>query len=168
MDNSFVAYLQLLEILGFFSGYPMIYLLVKYFDQYPGLKPFTKNLQPSLPFSYGLVGILFLGFEIRNAYPAFVPVHFQHPYLMFLGILSLVFLVPKISKNPIWSLYHGLVFLIVMIQNIVESYHQDPDHSLIKNYMTIYSISLGLNLAILLLVFLLRVLLKKCFPLSDS
>lgn len=168
MDNSFVAYLQLLEILAFFSGYPMIFLLVKYFDQYPSLKSITKILIQSLPFSYGLIGILFLGFEIRNAYPGFDPMHFQHPYMIFWGILSLLFLVPKLINQSNWSLYHSLVFLLIIIKTVFETYQQDTSHSQIKNYMNIYSISLGLNLSILLLVFLSQILLKKFNLRPDS
>ncbi|MCX6207739.1 MAG: hypothetical protein NTZ19_15965 [Bacteroidetes bacterium] len=168
MDNSFVAYLQLLEILAFFSGYPIIFLLVKYFDQFPGLKSITKILFQSLPFSYGLIGLLFLGFEIRNAYPEFDIAHFQHPYLIFWGILSLLFLVPKLINQSSWSLYHSLVFLLIMIKNVFETYQLDSSHSQIKNYMNIYSISLGFNLAILLLAFLSKILLQRSNPRSDS
>lgn len=154
MDNSFVSLLQLLEILAFFSGFPMIYLLVKYLDQYKGMQRFTQKAIPILPVAYGILGILFVGLELKNLLIDFNLARFEHPYLIVWGISSLLFLFPFFSKQPYWSFCHSLVFLLILVEKIIfEDFAPEGKAQQIKNYMTIYSISLALNLVLLLLSF---------------
>ncbi len=152
MDNSFVSLLQLLEILAFFSGYPMIYLLVKYLDQYPGMQRFSQKAISVLPLVYGILGLLFVGLELKNLLIDFNLARFEHPYLISWGISSLLFLFPFFSKRPYWSFWHSLVFLLILVEKIIfGDFAPEGKAQQIKNYMTIYSISLALNLVLLLL-----------------
>jgi asparagine N-glycosylation enzyme membrane subunit Stt3 len=152
MDNSFVSLLQLLEILAFFSGYPMIYLLVKYLDQYQGMQRFTQKAISILPLVYGILGILFVGLELKNLYVDFNLARFEHPYLISWGISSLLFLFPFFSKRPYWSFWHSLIFLLILVEKIIfGDFSPEGKSQQIKNYMTIYSISLAINFVLLLL-----------------
>ena len=73
MDDSFFAYLQQLEIMVFFSGYPLVYALV---IAAAGKKPATNSIGHKavsvLPFAYALVGTLFLGFQLKKLYPVII------------------------------------------------------------------------------------------------
>lgn len=151
MDNSFVGFLQLLEILAFFSGYPMVFLLVKYAGQFSSIQKLSKKAMFLLPYSYGIIGLLFIGFQLRNAYPGFDWSRFQHVYLIFWGILSVLFTLSVFAKQPYLSLFHSLIFLFVLFGNIIwKGGGQQITPSEIRNYMTVYSISLALNLVIVL------------------
>ncbi len=155
-------YLQLLEILAFFSGYPIIYLLVKYLSQFKGIQRFTEHALPALPFAYGFIGLLFLGLQLKTLSISLDLTHFQHPYLVIWGILSILFLLPIFSKHRNLSLLHSLVFFIVFISKVFfQNNAQEERSQVVGNYMNIYSISLLLNLLLLLLALIAAFLLKK-------
>jgi hypothetical protein len=155
-------YLQLLEILAFFSGYPLIYLLVKYLNQFRGIQRFTKQALLVLPFVYGFIGIFFLGLQLKTLSITLDLAHFQHPYLVIWGIISIVFLFPIFSKQPSFSLFHSLIFLFVLISKFFfKSTSLEEKSQVISNYMNIYTISIALNLVLLILVMAVSFLLKK-------
>lgn len=155
-------YLQLLEILAFFSGYPIIYLLVNYISQYKGMQRITKQALPNLPFAYGFIGLLFLGLQLKTFFISLDLAHFQHPYLVIWGILSILFLFPIFSKHSNLSLLHSLVFFIVLISKVFfQTNAQEEKSQVVGNYMNIYSISLALNLLLLLLALIATFLLEK-------
>lgn len=155
-------YLQLLEILAFFSGYPIIYLLVKYLSQFKGMQRVTKLALPTLPFTYGFIGLLFLGLQLKTFSDNLDLARFQHPYLVIWGILSILFLFPVFSKYRNLSLLHSLVFFIVFISKVFfQNYFQEERSQVVGNYMNIYSISLALNSLLLFLLLITTFLLQK-------
>ncbi|MGN6539679.1 MAG: hypothetical protein ACTHKY_02605, partial [Ginsengibacter sp.] len=62
MGNSFFKYVQQLELFGFFSGYSLIFVLILFWT---GDKPlqnnFKKRLLSVIPYSYALIGTLYIG-----------------------------------------------------------------------------------------------------------
>jgi len=155
-------YLQLLEILAFFSGYPMLYILVKYLHQFKGLQRLTQHALAVLSYAYGVVGLLFLGLQLKTISLNADLSQFQHPYLVIWGILSSVFVFPQFSKKSNFSFLHSLVFFVILISKIIfQDYSQEEKSQVISNYMTIYSISLGLNLLLLLLAITFSLIVKK-------
>ena len=72
MNDSFFEYLHRLELMAFFSGYPLIYLLVFFIA---GNKRSESRLKGKvfglLPYSYALVGTLYLGLQLRSLYPVY-------------------------------------------------------------------------------------------------
>src|SRR5437588_2864988 len=123
MDNSFLAYLQRLELIGFFSGYPLIYTISLFIAGNQRLKnSFISRIMPLLPFSYALVGILFLGLELKKLYPNYSLEHIkqvvEHPYLVIWGLLAILFWIPALSRKTFFSLIHSLVFFFLIISDI--------------------------------------------------
>ena len=70
MNTSFFEYLQKLELMVFFSGYPLLYTIIFFIA---GSKPLRNNFKERivslLPLSYALVGTLYLGLQLKNLYP---------------------------------------------------------------------------------------------------
>ena len=67
MGNSFFVYLQQLELMAFFSGYPLVYAIIVYFAS--GKKPatnFKARMVSVLPFAYALIGTLYLGLQLKK------------------------------------------------------------------------------------------------------
>ena len=166
MDNSFFAYLQQLEILVFFSGYPLIYLLINSLGRLQGIGVnFRKRILSVLPYTYALIGTLFLGFEVKNISPDFTIAHIleriQHPFLFGWGILSLIFWIRIVNRVSWLSLIHSLVFLFFILKDIlVNETTSVEDHGFLKNNMRVYTISLLLNLAALVVIYFLSFLIK--------
>jgi hypothetical protein len=167
MDNSFFAYIQELELIAFFSGFPLIYVLILLVSGTSRLNQDFKNrLTHLLPYGYALAGTLYLGLILRNLYPVYSLENIQNPYLTSWGILAVLFWIPALSKKSIISLLHSLVILSVLVINqLTLLVSNSPDINMIRNNMKIYTISLMINLGtftcLLLFSFLLSYFPKK-------
>jgi hypothetical protein len=148
MDNSFFAYIQELELIAFFSGFPLIYVLILLVSESSKLnRDFKNRLTHLLPFGYALAGTLYLGLILRNLHPVYSLENIQNPYLTCWGILAVLFWIPALSKKSIFSLLHSLIILSVLVINqLTQLVSKSPDINMIRNNMKIYTISLCLNL----------------------
>ena len=150
MDVNFFEYLQRLEMMAFFSGYPFIYALVIFiFGSKQSKSTFGSRLISLLPFGYALVGTLFLGLQFSNLYPDYsienIKLNFNEPYLKIWGILSLLFWIPAFSKKKVLSLLHSLPFFFFLAKELLLHLFGAANQSLIHNEMKIYTDSLLLN-----------------------
>ncbi|MBK5270564.1 MAG: hypothetical protein JJE22_06080 [Bacteroidia bacterium] len=158
MDNSFFAYLEQLELLAFFSGYPLLYAVVIFIAGKDRLKNNFKNkLASFLPSSYALVGTLFLGLQLKKLYPDYNIGHLltntQLPFLTIWGVLSVLFWIPFLNKKGIYSLIHSLVFFFLLMRSLfLHPSVQSSINDEARNNMKIYTVSILLNLAALLFV----------------
>lgn len=159
MDTNLLAYLQQLEMMAFFSGYPLLYAVtLSTAGNRPLKNNFKSDIYKVLPFSYALVGTLFLGLQLKNLYPDYssdnILLAMQEPYLSTWGLLSLFFWIPALGKKTILSLIHSLVFFFLLVREVF--LQSSPDKNRVRNAMKIYTDSIFLNLAaFVFLVFLL-------------
>ena len=163
MDNSFFQYLQKLEVLVFFSGYPLVYTICFFIAGADKSKHnFIQRLITCLPFAYALAGTLYLGLQLKNLYPdySFENIKYStgHPFLTAWGILSVVFWIPAIAKRKFLALAHSLVYFAVLLNDLfIQSAPPGP----VGNDMNVYTISLLLHSAALILVTLLSYLFAR-------
>ncbi|MGZ3749941.1 MAG: hypothetical protein ACXVJC_23830 [Mucilaginibacter sp.] len=161
MDSSFLVYIQKLELIGFFAGYPLIYaIIIVIAGSIKDNKGIIARTVSLLPFAYAFVGILFLGFLLRKLYPDYSIGHIketiQQLYLVIWGLLSILFWIPALSKKKALSLLHGLVFfLLPVIDLYLYLFSTGADNDIVKNDMKVYTSSLILNLTSLVIVVLL-------------
>ncbi|HZY37411.1 MAG TPA: hypothetical protein VFE53_12215 [Mucilaginibacter sp.] len=164
MDNSFFTYLQQLEIMTFFAGYPLIYAAVVVIAGNSLKKNTVGNSALSvLPFAYALVGTLFLGFQLKKLYPDYsfenIRSTMQLPWLVLWGLLSILFWIPAIGKKRLLSLIHSLVFFFFLVKDLlIHLYASSGNSDMIKNDMNIYTTSLLLNLGAVILLILISFL----------
>ena len=152
MDNSFLIYLDRLEVMAFFSGYALIYLVIRSLGDTGWIKRLTKiNILSLLPYAYALLGILYLGLQLKNLYPDYTPAHIisatPEPYLKFWGLLSILFFIPALAKKPLFSLLHSLVFFFFVVRDLFLHVIQSTEKDVVRNDMNIYTISLLINMA---------------------
>ena len=149
--DSFFAYMQRLELLAFFSGYALVYTVVLFIA---GSRPSGNNIKTRitslLPFAYALVGVLYLGLQLKNLYPDYSIEHMhraiQQPWLTIWGLLSILFWIPALAKKPVLSLLHSLIFFILLLKDLF-SQISAPTKDMVRNDMNVYTVSLLLNLA---------------------
>jgi hypothetical protein len=164
MDNSFFAYLQQLELMAFFSGYPLIYTVILFIAGNSLSKNnFTSKLVSLLPFVYALAGTLYLGFLLKKLYPNYsvenIKMTFQQPWLIIWGLLSILFWIPALSKKPVLSLIHSLVFFLFLVRDLfLQLTSTAADNNILKNDMKVYIASIILILAAFTFVVLLSFL----------
>jgi len=166
VGDSFFFYLHRLELIAFFSGYPLIYATVLLIG---GMRRSRTELQKKLvallPFSYALVGTLYFGFELMNLQPNYSNNNFhefaQHPFLTVWGLLSILFWIPVLARRPILSLMHSFVFFSLLIRDLF--YFQPvpgTDTSMVSNDMKLYTYSLFLHIIAFITVALIYFLLR--------
>ena len=164
MDPTFFAYLQRLEAMAFFSGYPLIYAIGFFIaENLPPRIRLKHKIIFLLPTAYALVGASYLGLQLKALYPDYSIENIQQsipqPYLVAWGVLAILFWVPSIGKRPVLSLLHGLTFFYFLVKDM---YFQlsflTADKNIVRNDMRLYTDSLLLNslalVAVMLIYFL--------------
>lgn len=165
MDDSFFAYLQRLELMAFFSAYPLIYAVIYVFAG-SSKKELPKKLPPLLPYAYALVGTLYLGLQLKNLYPDYSFENIRHsvqqPFYIIWALLSLFFWIPLFCKKPVISLVHSLVFFFFLVRDLFSQLSSSSaDKNIVRNDMKIYTDSLLLNLGALILVTLISLMITR-------
>lgn len=165
-DGNFFAYLEQLELMAFFSGYALLYLLVSYMGSYLKASGRLKtDLVSLLPLAYALVGVLYLGLQLKNLYPDYSLEHIrsstQAPYLKIWGLLSILFLLPTLRRKPVLSILHSLVFFYFIVKDLFLYLFKSSEKDTIRNDMNIYTNSLLVNGAAIIFVIILYFLLLR-------
>jgi hypothetical protein len=157
METGFFSYLRLLELLAFFSGYPLIYAIaVVWTGWHPVRNTIRSAVFNVLPFSYALVGTLYVGLQARYIYLYLTTgsgkFFFVNPYLTFWGLLAVLFWIPPIAKRNWLCLLHSLTILFLLVKDIVTKISTPGNQPFLRNEMNIYTLSILLNLAALVLL----------------
>ena len=153
MGSEMMAYIERLELVGFFSGYPLIYSIILSIAGNKSARSLVKNkLVSILPLAYALTGVLYWGLQLRNFYPDYSLSHItseiQHPALMIWGLASLVFWIPLFRKKTFISLLHSFVFFFLILKTLyLQLTTTSPDKDILKNDMRVYFDSILLNTA---------------------
>ncbi|MGZ8557034.1 MAG: hypothetical protein ACXWWC_01805 [Chitinophagaceae bacterium] len=166
MSDTFFAYLHRLELMAFFSGYPLIYAIVFFIA---GNRPLKNKLKGRLffllPLSYALVGTLYLGLQLKNLYPDYsfrnIALTMEDPILIIWGLLSLLFWIPVFHRKPFLSLLHSLVFFFFLIKDLFQRTFYQVDKTIVRNDMNIYTNSLLINMAAFAFIVLLSLLFTR-------
>ena len=165
MGDDFLSYLERLEMMAFFSAYPLIYAIV-YAVAGNSKRQMLKKFPSFLPYAYALVGTLYLGLQLKNLYPDYsfenIRLSVQQPFLKIWAFLSLFFWIPAFGKKKVLSLFHSLVFFFFLVRDLfLQSSAPSADKNIVRNDMKIYTDSLLLNLGALILVILISLLIGR-------
>jgi hypothetical protein len=162
MDSSFFRYLQQLEMMGFFSGYPLVYTIVLFIVSSRPKNIFAKRMVMALPFAYALTGTLYLGMQLHSLYPDYsyhnIMETFQQPWLVLWAVLSVLFWIPSGGRIKILALLHSFVFFFIVLKDIFLHISSTADKNILKNDMSVYTSSLLLNTGTLLFITLMSFL----------
>lgn len=166
MDNSFFAYLQKLELLSFFSGFPLVYAAIFFIGENKGLKNnFINLLIQNLSLGYALVGTLYIGLRLKNLYPDYsiqnIKAALEQPWLMAWAFLSILFWIPALGKRKFVTFLHSLVFFSILLNDL---FLPRSSSAVVTNEMNVYTLSLLLNTAAVLLMALLSYLFAAVKP----
>lgn len=150
MGNEFLAYIERLELMAFFAGYPLVYAIVQVISGRAIKTSAVSRWARLLPYGYALSGTLFFGLLLKELYPDYSVNHiagaFQNPFLKIWGLTVLLFWLPPFSQRPVFSLLHSVVFFFFLLKDIYAQLTSAPGNEIIQNDMKIYTDSLLLNL----------------------
>lgn len=156
------SYIEIYELIGFFSGYALIYSLLKALNTSHSV---INRILPRLPIAYALTGTFYIANLLRKFYlqwSLFGHISFpEHLYLTLWGLVSLIFWLPATRKISNASLYHSLVFFYFILRDIVLHLLGKAEREQISNNMSMLTISLLVNVSTILLLLALTFLLSK-------
>jgi hypothetical protein len=166
MTDNLQEFFQRFELLAFFAGYPLLYAILYFFGIARKSSPRrqSRNLQELLPGVYAITGTLFVLFLMREIYadhslediaPSAVIL-----MLKIWGVLAILFWIPALRRQPLYSLIHSLVFFLLILKDILTGMGSPTGRDQIRNDMRIFTSSLLLNAGILVIV-LVFVILKN-------
>ena len=142
--------MEQLELIAFFSGYSLIYLFIHFLASARQTKNiFNERILSLLPLAYALVGLAFLGYEIKKIVVEVsienIKTSLTGHYLLLWGLISVLFFIPILYKKPVLSFLHSLVFFFFIVKDIFNYFFNSADLSVLKNVMNVYSKSFLLN-----------------------
>jgi len=165
-DDSFFAYLDQLQLLAFFSGYPLVYLLIRFIAHQLKDNRFIKtDLVAILPLAYAISGVLYIGLFLKNIFPDYsggnLVASLHSPWLQAWGFISVLFFLPVLRKRPFLSFLHSLVFFSLIIRDLYLYLFSTTDPNPLRNDMRIYSDSLLLGISIYAILLLLAIVYNR-------
>jgi hypothetical protein len=166
MDNSIFSYMEFIELIAFFSGYPLIYAVTILISDSFSKNRYIGKAGSLLPTVYALVGTLYLGLQLKKFYPNYSFSNFKqsvfHPWAITWALVSLLFWIPALARKKTLSLIHSLFFLYLLIHDLYIQFSQlEIDKHMVKNDMNVYTASLLLNFCTLLVVIFISSLLTR-------
>jgi hypothetical protein len=165
MEFDLYSYITQLQLVAFFSGYPLIYALTHFIANPKRKSNSAKTLTNMLPYAYALSASLFLGLLLKDLYSSHSLVNISSLFTISLktwGITGVVFWIPFINRRRFLSLLHSLPFLFIIMQDLFLHTGKVSGNDIIQNDMKVYTTSLLLNGGTLMFVVLLK-LVSNCF-----
>jgi len=167
MNEDFFTYLERLELLVFYAGYPLLYAIVFVLSgRQEKSRPLYEKARKLLPLSYGITGLLYAGMQGKKLYTAYI-LHTSfsesgQPYLQIWALLALLFLFPLFRRKPVYSLLHSLVFFSIIVKDLLIHLFQSTGNTeSIKNEMNTHTVSFFLQSGVLLIVLVAHRLIRK-------
>jgi hypothetical protein len=169
MGNIFFAYIRLMEVMAFFSGYTLLYAVTfLVFGNNKTKNNFSRIIVSLLPFSYALIATLFFGLQLKYLFHDVAAGNLksimEQPFLAIWGIIAMLFWIPAIARKTSLSLIHSLVFFFFLVRDLYLQLFASADKDILRNDMRIFTLSLLLNLVtfgLILLIFYVITLTKK-------
>jgi hypothetical protein len=167
MGGDFFAYIGRLELLSFFSGYPIVYMFVTFIRGMRKSKAFNylERIRSLLPYAYALTGTLYWAFELKNWYSDYSVTHSMSgsngPYWSFWALSSILFWIPLFSKKTMISFVHSLPFFLLLLKDIFLRMNSTFSREDMRNEMITYTFSILLNLITLLLIALVNLFVDR-------
>ena len=155
MGADLQTFIQRLELLGFFAGYPLLYALVSVISGYrsgaSGGGGDRAKLPALLPTAYASVGALFLFYLLWQAARSG---SFGILALRAWGIGAILFWLPRWRKFPVYSLLHSLVFFGLMVSDMVTGFSTLSGRDQVANDIRVISLGFVLNATVFALILL--------------
>ena len=156
--NELMSLAERLEMLAFFSGYPLVFYVIYFFAGKALQRSVYKNRAIYLfPLTYALLGTLYWGLQLRNWYPDYqindIVNNTHYIYSKIWALLAILFWIPFFFKRPFLSILHSLFFFFLLLRDMFSQllFHNQDSYTL-RNEMKIYTVSLLLNLFSLVII----------------
>ena len=167
--NSFFNYIDKLELIAFFSAFPLFYFLIISFYSKPLILKFKflKLLPVLVSMTYATMTVLYLGMKLNQWYLQSLISHIQIDYftiLFFLKlwvVLGLLFFFHFFQTKPILALAHSSIYFLILLIDFFQYYHHQIQAEVFHNEMRLYIIGFFANSILFSILFTLRWMIFK-------
>jgi hypothetical protein len=162
MEDEFLGNFEKFELMAFFSGFAIVYLIMNGIWRSDRIFGMAKGRIFS--YGYALTATLFLGYTARKLFMGSgleMQFHFYHPFLYLFGLLAVLFWIPALTGRSMPILVHSLVFFSMIPLDIISYFRGTAGRDQIRNDMNMLSLSIIFNVSTLILVFIFLWLIRK-------
>lgn len=150
------VYLEKLELLAFFSAFPLYYFLVIVLaTEYSFQKKWIVNLPNIIPLVYLIITFLYLGMKVNQIFDVHVfKLDLQNTitYFKIWSTLGLLFLIPYFRTKRIWTFFHSIPYTFLIVVDFIHYFKNQILKEVINNEMHLYFISFLLIVVVTLIV----------------
>lgn len=151
--NDLNTYIEKLELVTFFSAFPLVYLLIQFIaTEFSLNKKWIINLNANITTVYPIISLLYIGMKLNQVYQS----HFfaidwyeYNTYLKIWSFTAIIFFIPFFKKKKEWTFIHSIPYVLLIVLDIINYYRNQIGVEVIHNEMRLYFISTILNLLIL-------------------
>jgi len=155
MQHGFLATFEKYELIAFFSGYAIVYLMVMGLWRKQGIFGIAKDRL--IAYSYSITATLFLGYVLQKLFLGYSNGNGQliiyRPYFVLFGILAVLFWIPSLSRLKALMLVHSLVFFALIPLDLAAYLIGSADREQVRNDMNMLTVSVVLNFSTFILAF---------------
>ncbi len=147
--NNFFIYIDKLELIAFFSAFPLFYFLYISFYTKPLIVKFKwlKLLPEIISMVYATISFLYIGMKLNQLYVqiAMGPIQFELTSCIFIlkcwSIFGLLFYIKFLRTKPILALAHSSIYFIILLIDFFQYYHHQINIEAFHNEIRLYFIS---------------------------
>lgn len=155
MMNLFV-FLEKLELLAFFSAFPLYYYLVNVVaSEFSFQKKWILALPSSITLVYGIITLLYIGMKVNQMFEIHLfKLEFNNTitYFKIWSSLGVLFFLPAMKVKSKWALFHSIPFTLWIVIDFILFYRSQVSRDIINNEMRLYFTSLLLLIFVTLVV----------------
>ena len=153
--NDLNTYIEKLELITFFSAFPLVYLLVQMLvkDILPQKTWFSNHFK-RISITYALVSLLFLGMKMNQMIQShYFYFNFSNliSYLQIWAYSGVLFFIPSLASKTKWCLVHSIPFIFLILFDIAAFFLKKVGNDLLQNEMRLHFISAILNIVVTLI-----------------
>lgn len=156
--NDLFIYIEQVELIAFFSGFPVIWILVKLIFERKSIGAILLNRL--LPLVYGVLAILYMGMKMdayrTNLFAGWIFGNYGHILLKCWAISAMFFLLSSQNKFFIRVVfYHSLVFYAILMKDLVMFFNHTLSADLISNEWKMHLLSIALTAILAIIIYFL-------------
>jgi hypothetical protein len=160
--NNLFTYIDKLELIAFFSAFPLFYFFLIAFYSKPLVMKFKwlKSTPEIISIVYATISLLYVGMKLNQWYEQILigPIQYDiYSYIFIVkcwSIFGLIFFFKSLRSKPMLALAHSSIYFIILLIDFFQYYHHQYDIEAFHNEMRLYFIGLLAYLIISFVFFL--------------
>ena len=167
--NNFFTYIDKLELIAFFSAFPLFYFLIISFYTKPltAKFKFLKSIPTLISNTYATMTVLYMGMKLNQLYlqNTFATIQIQYLTTIFIlkcwTVFGFLFFFNFFRTKPLIALAHSSIYFLILFIDFFQYYNRQIDIEVFHNEMRLYIIGFIAYITILSILLIIRLIRLK-------